>query len=84
MAYKIYLPISTERAEGSEKETYVLGAYSTLEGAQHKLQSAIIEDLECNKDRGPFIRQEDAEDICFLDAYQTEYHYTILERTLDE
>lgn len=84
MTYRVYVVISTEQQAGGDKETYIQGVYSTLEGAQHKLQSVIIEDMECNKELGPFTRQENAEDISFLDAHNTAYHYTILERTLDE
>lgn len=84
MTNKIYVATATEEDGQGRKDTYILGVYSTLEGAQHKLQFAIQDDQTCNSDCGPFTLKDTAEDICFTDSYGKEYHYNILERFLDE
>lgn len=84
MTDKLYVAIATEEDDQKCKETYVLGVYSTLEAAQHKLQTAIQGDQECYEDRAPFTIKEGTGDICFTDNYGGEYHYNILERFLDE
>lgn len=84
MTNKIYVAIATEEDDQRRTDFYVLGVYSTLEGAQHKLKTTIEGDQECYNERGPFTLKDTVEDICYTDSHGGEYHYNILERFLDE
>lgn len=64
--------------------SFVVGVYSTLQLAQDSLKAALAELVETYPDRAPFTPVADADDICLTDNQGTEYHYTIIQRTLDE
>ncbi len=68
-----------------EKPTpsFVVGVYSTLQGAQDSLKAQLAELVESNPDR-EFSTVADAEDICVADNQGVLYHYNIIQRTLDE
>lgn len=64
--------------------SFVVGVFSSLQLAQDRLRDAMVELMEANADKGPFSPLQDAEDVCLVDNQQTQYHYNIIERTLDE
>lgn len=83
MPQTLYIVTSTEKAGDQILETFVQGVYSTLELAQQKLQAAVVEDIECYPERAPFEQKEDSDDICIVDKDGGEYHYNIIQRSLD-